>query len=200
MQQFWKVSDSKSNQLIFIKDKTIYKGNPKQEELNRLNLGTTNLDFLENLFSIPYSYIKRIENQKGGNGIKVFYGSDSEDELKINDNKIKNEIFEFLKQDITSFKYSSELPSIFKYAKAQFFALLFTTGIYLWSMSYAIELEKGTEYELTGGRPGLGYIVFAIANLGTLKVTIGYVVLLAIILFTLIKKNKTRSEIEILRR
>ncbi len=200
MQKFWKISDSKSNKLIFIKDKTIYKGNPEQEDLNKLNSESTNLTFLENLFSIPYSYIKRIENQKGNNEIKIFYGSDSEDELILNDVRVKSEIFEFLKQDIPSFKYTSELPSIFRYAKAQFFALLFTTGIFIWSIYYAIQLENGVQYELSGGRPGIDAIVFAIANLGVLKVTFGYIILLGIIIFTLIRKIKSRNQIEMLSR
>ncbi|WP_405246673.1 hypothetical protein [Cellulophaga sp. Asnod2-G02] len=201
MQKFWKISDSKSNKLIFIKDKTIYKGNPKQEELNRLNSETTNLAFLENLFSIPYSYIKEIENQSKKNEIKIFFGNDSEEELSIKDNNTKTEIFEFIKQENPNFKYSSELPSVLKYAKTQFFALLFTTGIFLWSLYLAIQIESGVEYELVGGgRPGITGIVLVIANLGVLKIVIGYIVLLAIILFALTKKIKSRSETEFLKR
>ncbi len=201
MQKFWKISDSKSNKLIFIKDKTIYKGNPKQEELNKLNSESTNLTFLENLFSIPYSYIKRIENQSGKNEIKIFYGKDSEDELIIKDKNTKSEIFEFIKQDNPNFKYSSELPSVLKYAKAQLFALLFTTGIFLWSLYLAIQIESGIEYELVGGgRPGITGIVLAIANLGVLKIVIGFIILLAIILFALTKRLKSRSETEFLKR
>jgi len=201
MQKFWKISDSKSNKLIFINDKTIYKGNPNKEELNRLNTESTNLTFLENLFSIPYSYIKRIENQSGKNEIKIFYGKDSEDELIIKDKNTKSEIFEFIKQDNPNFKYSSELPSVLKYAKAQLFALLFTTGIFLWSLYLAIQIESGIEYELVGGgNPGITGIVLAIANLGVLKNVIGFIILLAIILFALTKRLKSRSETEFLKR
>jgi hypothetical protein len=201
MNKFWKIKDSKSNKLIYIKDKTIYKGNPKQEELNRLNSETTNLAFLENLFSIPYSYIKRVENQIEKNEIKIFYGKDSEDELIIKDKNMKKEIFEFIKQDNPTLKYSSELPSVLKYAKAQFFALLFTTGIFLWSLYLAIQIESGVEYELVGGgRPGITGIVLAIANLGVLKIVIGFIILLAIILFALTKRLKSRSETEFLKR
>ena len=201
MQKFWKISDSKSNKLIFIKDKTIYKGNPKQEELNRLNSESTNLTFLENIFSIPYSYIKEIENQSGKSEIKIFYGKDSEEELIIKDKNTKNEIFDFIKQDNSNFKYSSELPSFVKYAKAQLFALLFTTGIFIWSMYLAIQIESGVEYELVGGgSPGITGIVLIIANLGVLKLVIGYIILLAIIIFALTKKMKSRSETEFLKR
>ncbi|WGH75638.1 hypothetical protein P8625_00305 [Tenacibaculum tangerinum] len=202
MHKFWKISDSKSNKLIFIKDQTIYKGNPKQEELNRLNSESTNLAFLESIFSIPYAYIKRIENQRGKNEIKIFFGNDSEEELIIKDENTKTEIFEFIKHDNPNLKYSSELPSVLKYAKAQFFALLFTTGIFLWSLYLAIQIESGVEYELVGGGggPGIAGIVLVIANLGVLKIVIGFIILLAIILFTLTKKIKSRCETEFLKR
>jgi hypothetical protein len=201
MQKFWKIRGSKSNKLIFIKDETIYKGNPKQEELDRLTPESTNLSFLKNIFSIPYSYIIRIENQIGKNEIKIFYGKDSEDELIVTDESTKNEIFEFIKQDNPNFKYSSELPSVFKYAKAQLFALLFLTGIFLWSLYLAIQMESGVEYEIVGGRgPGIAGIVLIIANLGVVKIVIGFVALLTVILIGLTKRLKSRSETEFLKR
>ncbi|NQX82288.1 MAG: hypothetical protein HRT66_09890 [Flavobacteriaceae bacterium] len=201
MHKFWKISDSKYNKLILIKDKTIYKGNPKQEELSKLNSESTNFSFSENTFSIPYSYIKRIENQKGKNEIKIFFGNDSEDKLIITNKNTKNEVFEFLKQDNLNFEYSSELPSILRYAKAQLFALLFTTGVFLWSLYLAIQIESGIEYELVGsGRPGITGIVLAIANLGVLKIVVGFIILLSIILFALTKRLISRSETEFLKR
>jgi hypothetical protein len=202
MNKFWKINDSKTNKLIFIKDRNIYKGNPKQEELNRLNSETTNFAFLENIFSIPYSYIKKIENQKGKNEIKIFFGNDSEEELIIKDKNTKAEIFEFLKEDNLNLIYTSELPSIFKYAKTQFFALLITTGIFLWSLYLAIQIESGIEYEFAGkGRiPGISGMVLALANFGVLKIILGFIILLVIIIFALTNRLKSRSETEFLKR
>ena len=199
MQKFWKLNDSKSNKLIFIKDRTIYKGNPKKDELSKLNSESTNLTFLENLFSIPYSYIKRIENQNGKKEIKIFYGNNSEDELIIHDKNTKKEVWDFLRQDNPDFKYSSELPSVMKYAKAQLFALVFTTVIFVWALYLTIQIESGVEYEIIGsGRPGITDLVFALANFGVIKVVSGFLVLLTIIFFSLKRRLKSRSETEFL--
>ncbi|WP_299522856.1 hypothetical protein [Winogradskyella sp.] len=198
MQKFWKLSQSKSNKLIFIKDQCIYKGNPKQEELQKLNEHTTNLDFLKNLFSIPYAYIKQIENQKGKDYIKIFYGSGSEDELVIKDSNIKKEVFDFLRQDMSKFKYSSGLPSALKYAKAQFFALLFTTLLFIASLYFAVKIENGTEYEIMGR--GILTLIIAIANLGVIKVVLGYIIIVGIVCLALVNRLKSRSETEFLRR
>ncbi len=200
MQNFWELKDSKSNKLIFIKDKIIYKGNPKQYDLDKLNLESSNLSFLENLFSIPYSYIKRIENQSEKNEIKLFYGNNSEDELIINDKNIKQEIFDFLKNDLSNFNYSSKLPSVLNYGKAQFFALLFMTGIFLWSLYLAIQIENGAEYEIIGSGRSITGIILFLANLGVIKNIIGYIIILLIIIISLTKRLKSRSKIEILKR
>jgi hypothetical protein len=200
MNKFWKIRDSKSNKLVYIKDNTIYKGNPSLDELNKLNSETSNLTFLESLFSIPYSYIKRIENQSGKNEIKIYYGNDSEDEIKVEDHKIKQEIFQFLKNDLTDFTYISKIPSVLSYGKKQFFALLFMTGIFLWSLYLAIQIENGVEYIVSGNGRSISGIVLFLANYGVVKNIIGYTVIVIIIIISLIHKLKSRSEMEILKR
>ncbi|MFD2916363.1 hypothetical protein [Psychroserpens luteus] len=200
MHKFWKLSDSRSNKLIFIKDKCIYKGNPNPVELNKLNTQSSNLAFLENLLSIPYSYIKSIENQEGKNQIKIFFGKESEEELIINNENTKKEVFNFLKQDNPSFKYSSETPSVLKYAKAPLFALLFISIIFIWSLYLAIKIESGVEYELVRGGASITAIILAIANLGVFKILGGFLFLLVITVFALIKRLSSRSETEFLKR
>nr|WP_315151218.1 hypothetical protein [uncultured Flavobacterium sp.] len=201
MYKIWKLKESKSNKLILIKDKVIYKGNPKDNDLNRINSESSDLTFLKDLFSIPYSYIRRIENQNGKKSIKIFFGKDSEEELHIDNEKIKNELFEYIKIDNQNLKYSSQIPSDFEYAKGQFFALLSMTGIFFWSEILAFQIENGTRYELVGGgSPGITGIVLAIANLGSINILIGYVIILSIIIFSLTKKLKTKSKTECLTR
>lgn len=201
MHKIWKLKESKSNKVILIQDKVIYKGNPKENDLNRINSETSDFSYLKDLFSIPYSYIKLIENQSGKNYIKIFFGRDSEEELYIESEIIKKEVFEFLKSDIQNLKYSVEIPTAINYAKAQIFALLSISGIFIWSLYLAIQIESGVEYELIGrGNPGITGIVLAIANFGSLKIVVGYLILLAIILFVLTKRLKSRSETEFLKR
>lgn len=201
MYKIWKLKESKSNKLILIKEKVIYKGNPKINDLSRVNSETTDFTFLKDLFSIPYSYIKIIENQSGKNYIKIFFGKDSEEELYIDNENIKNEIFEYIKTENQNLKYSAEIPSIINYAKAQLFALLSGTGIFIWSLYLAFQIESGVEYELVGGgNPGITGIVLLIANLGSSKIIIGYIILLGVTIFALVKRLKSRSETEFLKR
>ena len=201
MPKIWKLKESKSNKLILIKDKSIYKGNLKENEINRINADTTDFSFLKNLFSIPYSYIKKIESQSGKNYIKIFYGNNSEEELYIDNDNLKKEVFTYIRTDNPNLKYSKELPSVIRYSKAQFFALLFITLIFAWSLYFAIQIENGVDYELVGNRSsGIIGIVLAIANLGVFKNVIGYISLVAITIFAMILRLKSRSETEFLKR
>jgi hypothetical protein len=200
MLRIWKLRESKSNKIIVIKDNIIYKGNLNEDYLNRISSETTDFTFLKDLFSIPYSYIKRIENQSGKNYLKIFFGNDSTEELYFRDENIKNEVFEFLKIDNTNLKYSVENPSVINYAKPQLFALLSVTAIFIWSLYLAFQIESGVEYEIVGGKPGITGIVLIIANLGSSKIIVSYLILLSIIIFALKKRLKSRSETEFLKR
>ncbi|WP_024769101.1 hypothetical protein [Aquimarina macrocephali] len=204
MNKLWKLSESKYDKLIFIKNQTIYKGNLDPEKINKFNLNvetSSNIEIEKELFSIPYKYIKKIINQKGIKHIKIFFGKDSEEELNVEDEKIKNFIFHFLKDDIKGLKYKSELPTFLNYCKAQIFALLILTGVFLWSMYYAIEIANGTIFELRGGgRLGLGGLVFILASLGKTKLILGYSLFIGITLLSLFRKLKSRTERQILHR
>ena len=201
MHKFWKLKESKSNKLILIKDKSIYKGNLNETDLNRVSSETSDFSFLKNLFSIPYSYISKVENQSGKNSIKIYFGKNSEEELYIENQNIKNEVFDVLKTENPNLNYTSKIPSVIKYAKAQFFALLFSTGIFIWSLYLAIQIENGVNYELVGGGgPGIAGFILLIANLGTLKIILWYLIILGIIIIALKKRLKSRSEIEFLER
>lgn len=200
MPKFWKIPDSKSNNLILIKDKTVYKGNIKPNDLSRLNTQASHPSPLDNLFSIPYSYIRRIENQAGKNEIKIYFGNDSIEELIVKDKAIKQEIFDYLKSDLSDFKYATRMPSILNYGRPQFFALLLMTAIFIWSLYLAIQIENGVEYELIGSGRSISAIVLMLANLGTAKNVMGFLIVLSIIFFSLKRRLKSRSEIEILER
>lgn len=201
MYKIWNLKESKSNKIILIKDNVIYKGNPKEDDFNKTNLETTNLSFLKDLFSIPYSYIRKIENQNGKNYIKISFGNDSEEELNIENENIKNEIFEFIRTDNPDLKYHSETPGILKYIKAQIFVLLSITGVFVWSLYLAIQIESGIEYELVGGGgPGITGIVLSIAYLGVVKIIIGYSIFLTTNIFILKRRLKSRSETKYLER
>ena len=200
MYKIWKPTDYKSDKVILIYEKSIYKGNPTNEDIRMLSTEKVDLKILKKLFPIPFSYIKKIINQEGINHIKVYFGRNSEEELNVSNIKLKNEIFDYLKNEIPELKYESKIPSSYKYAKPQIFGIFITTGIFIWAMYFAVQMSNGYEYELVGGSPGLSGIVLAIAHFGITKLIIGYSAILIVGMFSLIKRLKTRTEMQILER
>lgn len=201
MDKVWKPTESKSDKLILIHERSIYKGSPDRDQMKNLDSEVQRAEVIKGLFGIPYSYIKKIINQKGINHIKIFFGKDSEEELYIDNENLKDEIFDFLKSDIQGLAYKSETPNMVKYAKVQLFSILISTGLFVWAMYLAIQISNGVEYELVGnGRPGLTGFVLLFANLGITKLIIGYSIITGIALFSLFRKLKTRTEMQILER
>jgi hypothetical protein len=114
MDKIWKLTESKSDKVILIHEKSIYKGNPSKDDINRLNTENPDIPIIKSLFAVPYSYIKKIINQEGKNHIKIYFGKDSEEELNVSNEILKNEIFDYLKKDISDLKYKSETPNVIK--------------------------------------------------------------------------------------
>jgi hypothetical protein len=199
MIKFWTSKNNKNIDIVLIDDTSIYKGKIKPEDLNNFSKQVENNKVPDGLFGIPFSYITRIENQEGKKDIKVYFNSDSEEELISKNSEIKNVIFSYLKEVIPNMNYAKKTPSFFKYVKPQLFAILFTTIIFLWSLYYAIQIESGAEYVLKG-RAGLLALIFSIGLLGVVKVVLLFIFLIGVGVYSLIRKNKTRTEIEQLNR
>lgn len=131
-------------------------GNPKNINEKILTRDLEKGLIPEKLFSIPYSYIKSIENQNGKNLIKIYYGNDSEEELIIKDQETKSEVFDFLKQDLAKFAYSEETPSLLRHSKPQILATAISLILFVWTFYLANQIENGVVYEVVGGgNPGI---------------------------------------------
>lgn len=202
MHKVWKQRQSKHNKLVLIKDQTIYLGNPSESELNKVNAESAEFPFSSNLFSIPFSYIKRIENQKGKNQINFFLREKTTEEIHVEQEHIKNEIFQFLKTEIPKLKYSSKKPSLLKYTKDPLFAFIVLSGLFSWTFYLATQMENGYDYELVNGlrmnSSALTGLILGIANFGTSKIILGYLALLSINILAFVSKLKSRTEIEFL--
>ena len=198
--KYWLLGEDK-NYLIVINEKLICFGSLKKlikseiiSELNRGNIPSQ-------LFSIPFSYIKKIVNPENKKQIVIFYGnSNSEEEIDVEDYVIKNEVFEILKERLPNFKYSKKNPSIISHLKPQLFALLFSSGIFTWIYYIESQLEKGYEYEIVGRKEGLSGVILGLAHFGTLKIVLGYLIILAIVIYSLTRKIKSRTITEYLKR
>tara|TARA_B110000046_G_C13014883_1_gene408222 strand:+ start:1666 stop:2271 length:606 start_codon:yes stop_codon:yes gene_type:complete len=199
MIKFWNIKKKRNIDIILVNETSVFKGKIKNEELNHFSKLIENKKIPENLFEIPFSYIKKIESQENKNYIKIYFGKESEEELICENENLKKEIFNYLKENISTLGYSKEIPSIIKYAKPQLFSILVTLGIFLWSLYYAIQIESGIEYELKG-TAGLGAIIYSIGLLGVFKVVLLFLLLIGILVYSLIKKIQSRSEIEQLSR
>jgi hypothetical protein len=198
MIKYWLLK-GKYNRLILIKEKLIYIGNFKIINEIKLISDIEKGIIPENLFSIPYSYIRSIESPDKTELIKIYYGSDSEEDIKIIDRNIKKDIFQYLRNELPIFEYNKKLPSILKHTKPQIFAILITTGLFLWTFYLASQIGEGYEYEIVGGgHPGLTEIILGLAHFGTLKVIIGYILIISFAIYSLRIKIKNRSLTEYL--
>lgn len=199
----WKSNIKGDDRIIAYYDKIIYKGNPRQEEMENivreLNLGNKQIP---SLFSVPQTLLKEVNFEEGKNYIEILFGSDSNEHLKINDLSRKQEIFNSLKDKIPNSKYEVENYSKFKAGKKPLIAMLFITIIFSWTLYIASQIENGNQYEIVGSGRSIAAIVLAMASLGISNVILifGSLLILALLGFIFkIKKPKVVHRIIIVR-
>ena len=199
MKRYWLIN-KKTPYLIAISESEIISGSIKKHDKNQLlgNLGKG--IFPDDIFSIPFSYIKSVENSRGKKIITINYGKESTENIETGDEKLNKEIFNLIRNTLTKFDYSERKPSMYRHAKPQFFAILVVTGLFLWSFYYANEISKGYEYTIRGSGVGISGIALGIAQFGKTKIIAGYLCLVSIAVFALYKRLKNRTLIEYLTR
>lgn len=197
MIKYWKIKNRNTIDIVLISKGSLYKGKIKAVNIINFENQVKNEDIPKEFFEIPFSYIKKIEYQKNKKYIKIYFGDSSEEELYSDEESLKDDIFNNLKEVIPNTIYYKKRPSLIQYAKPQLFALFFSSIIFVWSLYYAIQLENGAQYELKG-RAGLSSIVFSIGLMGKVKVIVSYLLIGSLISYSIIRKNKSRTEIEYL--
>ncbi|WP_447635991.1 hypothetical protein [Flavobacterium microcysteis] len=188
--KIWKSNIKGDDKIIAYYDKTIYKGNPKPDEvetvIRELNIGKQT----SSLFGIPQKLLKEVNFEVGKNYIEVLFGLDSTEHLKINDVNKKQEVFDFLRNEIPNSSYEVEKYSKFKAGKKPLFAMAFILILFSWAFYLATEIENGNQYEIVGSGRSITSIVLAIASIGTLNVILLFGILFCIALLGFVLKTK----------
>ncbi|WP_196894413.1 hypothetical protein [Aureivirga marina] len=181
----------KEKKIVFVKDEIIYFGkidtSNEIEIINNLNKGI----IPKKLFSLPFSYIKSVELASNSNKILFKFNESSEEEIIVLEEKIRDEIFEYLKNEMTDFEYELKIPSLISYTKAQLFAILFSIGFFFLSYTAAIKLESG---EVLHSKRKITSLIYTIASIGSENVIKLFSVLILIAILSFILKFRKRTE------
>lgn len=199
MKKHWILNDSK-NKIVICTDDRLYFGTPKGLNDSMLESCLKNNDIPKDLFSLPFSYMRVIQTSEAQSKIIIKYNKDSEEEIVSEDSIIKNEIFDHIKIVLPSFKYEIKKPSVLTHVQSQVFALLIPLVIYIWVLYLAIQIENGFEYEVIGGNGSLTGLVLGIAQFGSFKISVVYIVIFILGLFSLLKRIKSVSLTRFLKR
>jgi len=186
------ISNEKGNdKLIAFSNGTIYKANPKtDQETDVLASGLSSGSFdSTKLWDIKVSHCKEIRLQDGKPYIEVFWGRDGEEQLRITDKYKRYKLFDLMKANTPNALYRTEKWNAFRAGRKPLIAFFVVLGIFLWTLYYVIQAQKGYVYYLENGRyDSLTGIVLAIASLGLNRVIMIFSILFAIALFAFIRK------------
>lgn len=200
----WENKVKGNDRIIAYVNNTIYRGNPKEEDVNKILFELKNdKNQISNLMGIPLSYIKEINLEVGKNYIEILFGKDSSELLKINDEKKKVEIFQYLKENIENSRQFTDEYSKFRTGKKSLIAMSLLFILFLLSYYFAIEIENGDYDAIPEKANVIIATVIYISALGTKYVLLifGLFIMIPFLNFVIkTKRKKIVEKIQILRK
>lgn len=185
------ISEEKSDDKIvgYLND-TIYRVNPKAKEIAGVAYDfTMNIAPTKHFTAVPMYYVKQIDQEEGMNYLVVHFGSGSYEHLRIKDPAIRNEVFNYFKDNLPNVTFQVDKHSKSSAGKKPLIAMCIVLAIFLWTLYVSIGMEAGNTYEASGGHyNSIAGIVLLFASMGTKNVIMIFGSLLGIALFSYIKK------------
>ena len=189
--KIWTSDEKNDDKIIVYSNETIYKANPPSSKVEACvsDLKMQQAPSKE-FFGVPLRYISEINLQEGKKYIEIIFRGDQE-HLKVKDDIIRHEMFEFFKQNIPGATHSHITQSTLQSVKKPLIATAVICVIFLWSLYIAKGMEDGNQYDVSGQRyHSMAGIVLAIASLGVNKVLLIFAALLLITSISFAKKYK----------
>jgi hypothetical protein len=188
----WTGTEKNDDKVIAFGNQTIYKGNSKMQDIeSALFVLNAKHEPPKDLAGFPLSYIREINLTEGKDHIELLFGKDSSEELNIQDEQRRHEIFEYFKNNIPGSEYTLYKPGSVNAGKKPLIAFAVVAAIFSWTLYIALGIEAGNDYDVSGQHyNSIAGIVLAMASMGVKKVILIFGSLLAITLFTFIKKAR----------
>jgi hypothetical protein len=185
----WTSNAPKDDKIILHHDKIIYKCNPKPAEVeNTIQSFSMGIIPQQGVFGIPISYINEVRWQEGKDYIQVFFRG-SEEYLTIQDAIQRQEIFEYFKTILPSFRITTQHFTRMQAGKKPLIALGVLSLLFLGTLFFYWTMENGVSWEL-GYNPGVFSILIGLAAIGLQKFLLLYFVLFAVAGSTFYFKTK----------
>lgn len=195
MTQIW-TSSNKGDKIIAFANNTLYKANPKDENVAFLAARMKANDFSDPaLFALPLDIIRSIHWQEGKDYIQVFFSRESEEHFIIKDPMVREEIFNHLKTYIPGASYGVDKHDKIKAAAKPIAALTVVGLLFIYSIHVMYELDSGESVMAFGN---IGALIVGLVLLGPLAVLFIYGVLIAIAGYAVYRKMRNPPVVHVI--
>ena len=195
MKRVWINAEKGDDKIIAVAKDKILKANPKAHNLHQYEVDIMNDRVADDVFGIPFQYIKSIQLQDNKKYIQVYFGQESEEHIRIRDDARRQEVFDSFKEIIPNTTYKVEKFCNTSAVKKPLIAMAVIFLLFLWTVILAAGIESGNEYEVVGNQRSVASVVLLVAGLGILKVLIIYGSFMALAVYSLVRKMRNKTNI-----
>jgi hypothetical protein len=195
MTQIW-TNNNKGDKIIAFANATLYKANPKEEEVAFLVARMQMNDFSDPaLFALPIDYIKEVCLQEGNDYIQVFFSKDSEEHFIIKDPALREEIFNYLKAHMPGSSYKLDQYDKMRAARKPVIGLGVVLLLFFYTLYVMSALNNGAEVMMFGR---IGGLIVGLISLGTVNVLLIYAALIGIAGYNAFRKMRNPPVVHVI--
>lgn len=189
IQKFWISKERGTDSIILVSNNIIYKGNKSPGQIDESISQIYSGKIPNDLFSLPYNYINKIQLQEGKKYILITFSKDSTEQFRVEDDNTRNEIFEYFKNNIEGAQYEYVEYSWIKTIRKPLIALVVLSILCIWAYFVAdmIETRQNVGTQLV--------IIIFLAGLGTNNLVLLYSAIFAICAVSIALKLKNPPKI-----
>lgn len=196
IEKTWISKGESGHNMIIFDDNILYRRKVKSENFEAIEYELRQGLIGDEFTGIPISYVKTVEYRKDDNFLKLSYGKESIDSFDIIDQKIRKEVFDYLKTNTTIKKSWVKQPNIISRIKSPLIALLVLVGLFIYLYVLIDNMNQGYEYEIS--TMGVGSFVLGLAYFGLTKNIIVFSILGLVALYRIKINLDNNSEIHYL--
>jgi hypothetical protein len=191
----WVNEQKNDDMIVAVSSSSILKANPKNGELHTYVSDIKNgVVPTDRTMEIPFSYIREFQLDEKEPYFDIYFGGDSSESFKVQSLERRKEIFDYLKSNVKG-QSKIEIFGGFKAARKSIIAFAVLLGIFLWSFSLAVNMEKGIEYEVVGQQRSIASIVVFLGSLGVKRLSLIFGALMALSIYFIVRKFKSSTTI-----
>ncbi len=164
--KYWVNRAPEEHTFIVCHAEKIYRLKTREEDIFRIRQQLEKGQLDPAFLGVPESYLRYVEFKEDEPALSLHYGKKTEDKIIVSKEKLRREIFNYLRENTQRNTHEVKQISLLKKVARPGTALLVIALLFGGVIYFLLEAQRGNYYTVEGHNPGLLGLWIGLADLG----------------------------------